>query len=334
MKGYLGEVMSSFDGIRQSHVRCLLFLVSEMHVPTVEQVRRRYTDHAECFDETLAFLLGIGAVTEKEGLLNVMPVLEEAPSLSEDAIRKLLLALLATSDTCYRHDLFSYLSVFRVTNGVISHRPCSQDRSDESGIRNYLLDLRIISFDRDSEAYAICPEHLDLFVEACRMPRRMSPRQLESRLRQQDLLGRRTEEAIVHYERTRLGESYSHHVRHVAIEDVAAGYDILSATVGPDGSITPRYIEVKAVPAQTLRFFLSANEIAVAEALGSCYYLYLVPVNAGGLLDAEDVRVIADPHTTVLNNQAEWLVETNGIRCSMALNGPDDTRPDDVTEDG
>ena len=334
MNDFLGPVMSSFDGIRQSNVRCLVVLLSQMHVPTIEQVHRRYTERAERFHETLAFLLAIEAVAEKGGLLHLTPALERASSLSKGANRKLLLGLLTASETCYRHELFSYLSGFRITSGVISHRPYSQDRSAESGIRNYLLDLGVISFDRDGKAYALCPEYLDLYVEACRVPRRMSRRQLESRLRQQDLLGRRAEEMIVHYERARVGDSYCDHVRHVATEDVSAGYDILSVTVGSGGSITPRYIEVKAVPRQTLRFFLSANELAVAEALGSCYYLYLVPVSAGGRLDAEDIHIIAEPHETVLGDQAQWLVETNGIRCSMALNLSDAASLEDETENG
>jgi hypothetical protein len=88
-------------------------------------------------------------------------------------------------------------------------------------------------------------------------------------------VGRLGEEFAIRYERWRLREhpELLKKLRHVAESDDTLGYDIESYEM--DGS--PRFVEVKATlgPLES-RFFLSANEVAVAEAKGQSYVVLRV----------------------------------------------------------
>lgn len=90
-----------------------------------------------------------------------------------------------------------------------------------------------------------------------------------------DEIGKLGEEFALRYERWRLRNQPAllANVRHVSLVDDSLGYDIESREI--DGS--PRYVEVKGTlgPLET-RFFLSANELATAEAKGNSYVILRV----------------------------------------------------------
>lgn len=90
-----------------------------------------------------------------------------------------------------------------------------------------------------------------------------------------DLVGKLAETFALAFERWRLREhpELLKMIRHVSQEDDTVGYDIESFE--PDG--TPRFVEVKGTlgPMET-RFFLSANELASAEAKGANYVILRV----------------------------------------------------------
>jgi hypothetical protein len=128
-------------------------------------------------------------------------------------------------------------------------------------------------------------------------------------------LGWMAERAVVQWERSRLGGSDASRVEHIAELDVAAGFDVLSATIEGD-EICQRFIEVKAVPQHSLRFYWTQNEVEVARAVGPLYYLYLVPIRADGLPDVDRVTIISDPCLTVLGGDT-WATEANVLQCQL-----------------
>src|SRR5439155_26730503 len=92
-------------------------------------------------------------------------------------------------------------------------------------------------------------------------------------------LGLDVECAVVDYERDRLGKEWAGEVQHIAREYPFANYDIESVTL-VRGKPSPRFIEVKAVSADSFRFFWSKEEVETARVLGTEYFLYLVPVDS------------------------------------------------------
>ena len=89
------------------------------------------------------------------------------------------------------------------------------------------------------------------------------------------------EEYVLQSEKNRLrianAEDKSKIIDHVALRNVAAGYDIASFN-GEASSNYDRFIEVKAGKSTSINFFFSRNEFEVARRLKTQYYIYYVGV--------------------------------------------------------
>jgi hypothetical protein len=179
------------------------------------------------------------------------------------------------------------------------------------------MELSVIRHDASTDAYVLNPGYNSLFIHAARAAGSVSPDFLAQQRAAAELLGTAVEKAIVSYERKRLGSTYAGRVKHIALLDAAAGYDVESVTVESDATTLPRLIEVKAVPIHTLRFFWTSNEIAAARRFGLWYFLYLVPIAAGGEPDIHSVRIISDPCSVVLESGHGWFVEPEAFRCEL-----------------
>ena len=130
-----------------------------------------------------------------------------------------------------------------------------------------------------------------------------------------ELLGTAAEELILEYERERVGVEYQQEVQHIAVVDTAAGYDIKSVTLEQSGRHIPRYIEVKAVPRISLRFYWTRNEVLTSQKFGEWYYLYLLPVGGNGQFIMEELTIVQNPATNVLVQLDRWEVEPEVLQC-------------------
>ena len=87
--------------------------------------------------------------------------------------------------------------------------------------------------------------------------------------------GGQAEKFVLSFERKRLADHpFVGRIQHIALVDVGAGFDILSFH-GVDDLIPNRMVEVKSWTGKK-RFYLSANELRVANSHVGCYYIYLV----------------------------------------------------------
>ena len=89
-------------------------------------------------------------------------------------------------------------------------------------------------------------------------------------------IGQLGEKYIVKYERQNLIKAgrndLADKVRRISVEDIGAGYDILSFDINGES----KYIEVKTTTGTGSTFELTANELHTAEKLGQQYWLYFV----------------------------------------------------------
>jgi hypothetical protein len=128
-------------------------------------------------------------------------------------------------------------------------------------------------------------------------------------------LGFKAELAILHQERRLLKKlpALQGRIRHMSLENVRAGYDILSFEQRSGEEWREKYIEVKAVSPIDWRFYWSRNEMAKAKELKDAYYLCLVPVSGLNDFNLSEIKLISDPYKNIFQNREHWIQEVESI---------------------
>jgi len=310
---------SLFKGLRFSQVCVLIELLQESELSFLDHLNRRFRDKATNFRETIGFLSAIGALRIKESQVWTdlpFPLLSTGEAVApRREIAKLLIPILIQHKNEYREEMFEYLCRFDVINGRAVHRTSEKERSSESALRNFLIEIGIILYDEMNDCYVISSEHCGLYAMAKLGSGSIYPSVIKKQQCEREVLGLNAERAAVKYERRRVGTRLTHLVHHIAERNARAGYDIESVTETADGELVPRYIEVKAVPQNTFCFYWTANERKVAKVFGAWYFLYLIPVGKNGRIDIESLCTICDPCTIIGGTTGEWIIEDDVVRC-------------------
>jgi hypothetical protein len=322
----------SFEGLRLTQTTVLVEVLRSSSRAERGFVERRFHERASGFPETLAFLMSIQAVKAVGDTLTITEAFGCLEQERAGGPAAAILQMLLEADTPYRSEMLAYLRRFRIQDGTATYRPSVELQSAESAVRNYLIDLGVLSYDESAACYVVAREHSNLYAFAWQEGQGVSPDQFRQRMQAREALGLRAELEMMRFERLRVGSQFENRVIHIGAHDVAAGYDILSLTLARDNSVVPRYIEVKAVPTATYCFCWTENELAMAKLFGTWYYLYLVPVGPGGCIDAENVRIISDPHSAVLGPGSGWIVQTGMVKCSLSSTGQDNGLHGEVQE--
>ena len=111
-----------------------------------------------------------------------------------------------------------------------------------------------------------------IIAEACsptftafKQSNQVSPEEFLRVQQRKDEIGKAAERKVLEFEKERLSEFpvLAERIEHIALKDVAAGYDIKSFDPKPteSGDAIPRFIEVKAVSLCDYRFVWTINEI-------------------------------------------------------------------------
>ena len=300
----------AFTALRLSQVLVLLAVFDSSGLRTQDALRRLFLERSSSFEDTLAFLVGI-EVAATDGVECALRAI--APNANRTAW---VATRLFASRSAYRSEAYQYLAKYRVENGRVTYRSHAQRHSQESGVRNFLMDLGVITYDPTASQYSITPAYTSLFDAALRPEAGIAPAALVTSLDDRAELGLAAERTIVAFEKRRLGRNQRDVVDHVALRNAAAGYDIVSGTARDDGTVVPRYIEVKAVSGRSMQFHWTRNEIEVARTLGEYYYLYLLPVSRRAF-DVVNLRMISDPCRAVLASPDLWTVESDVLRCTL-----------------
>jgi len=281
----------SFEKVSLAQIRELVSLIAGSQKRDLAYLKEKYERVAQNFDDTSSFLSELGLVRESGGVLEISV---KSADLTEGNLKHLVLDVLFKSSKRSLSEFNEYLENFIESEGKYSFHPSLDVNLSTSGLRNLLIQLGFLEYDRLSNGYVVSElgaSHLE------RRQRTLSTRSLAAILRNQERLGTLAEEAVMAYE-SKVLESTPELVdliQHIAVNDVGAGYDIRSARPVAGGKHENRFIEVKAVSSER-DFYWSLNEINTAKALGTQYYLYLVPVLRGGTFDLENLIIIRDPY--------------------------------------
>ena len=230
--------------------------------------------------------------------------------------KELLLDTLSIK-TIYASIIKEYLVNFKEdSKKVYSFKPDGIYNLNSSYLRNFLISLKIVKYTSDS--YIILDNTiLDKFLKT-----KFSPIQLKAELERKALLGLKAEELVFSMEKEKVIKIDKKLLPdHIAKKDVKAGYDILSFEK-KDNKIYKIYIEVKAVSSSNYRFFLSSNELLIANKYKENYYIYLLPVDQTNDLkfDYNKLLRINNLNDNIINDKNNWLVKSNGFEITKKLN--------------
>jgi hypothetical protein len=303
---------SPFEGVKWKNVLILLNTVAQSTTPSESLVERRYREDATNFTTTEDFLIKTRVLRVHAGQISSHISLHADNNARRDAILRHLIDLKESPVT---GEMLAYLGSFGLASDAILRVADPSNPAEHHAVRNFLMEMGIIRYRESERVYILEPSYAWLFVLARSKTRPVRPGELSMRMDAKSDLGWMAERAVVQWERKRLGDSQAHRVEHIAEFDVAAGFDVLSVMIEA-GEIRQRFIEVKAVPQHSLRFYWTHNEVEVARAVGPLYYLYLVPISAGGLPDADRITIVSDPCSTVLGG-GHWETEANVLQCQL-----------------
>lgn len=309
------EASNLLDGIDVRSIYRLLTVVAQASDPLFQRVERSYAEYAPNFDTALRFAKAIGWIADRDSRLVLTDAgLNAWRDSTEDSVRDSMLDAVTHRSSPCSALVATYLSRYSLSGTEVTYRPSVAERLRDANVRNVLMDLKVIEHRGSDDCYVLMPGREDVFAWAISTGRNLSNAQI-SRLRDnQQALGQSAELAALSFERERLGDKWWPHIEHVSAEAPYSPYDIKSVTIAK-GRSYPRFIEVKAVPGDTYRFFWSRAELELAELLTDRYFLYLVPTTSG-TFDMGKMLILQDPYRTLYQNEAEWATEENVVVCS------------------
>lgn len=311
------DVADALADLSIRQVQCLLQTLSQLKMRQRIFIESQYSLQAINFDSTVTFLENVAWVQEQDQQLSLTTKGERAShSISDlNIARTMLLEAIVAAASPYRRVLARYFQQFKPSNGDLCHRPALADRLRESGTRNFLMDLGVVTYRAADDAYLLEQDGLELYIWAT-VQNSTSPQRFRTESQSRAELGFRAELAVVEYEKSRLGSAWASKVEHMSATKPFACYDIKSVSV-QDGKTSDRFIEVKAEPADLHRFYWSASELEAARLLRDRYFLYLLPTLNAGSFDFGRLLIIQDPITSVYDNPEKWDIEENAIICTQ-----------------
>ena len=285
-------------------IKILWTILRDLSLTRTDFVRARFLQDALHYSDVTDFLKQLGVLRLAGDQIGAKENLGE----TDDEIKSALTRLLLERNTSYRLHLDKFLGHFQNVDGKFEVSMNSEMRRQFGGIRNLLLDIEFLEHDLGKPRYWVSFQHLTTFLEA-KSNSSTSPLELQAVLRAREKLGREAELEVLKFESARLRNhpGLVKRIKHVAAENVGAGYDILSFTESANkAGFSDRLIEVKAVSSADHKFYWSRNEIETAQAHGSNYFLYLLPVTKSGF-DIQKLKIIQNPFEVVFRSENNWM---------------------------
>lgn len=278
----------------------------------LEFIHDRYSKSAKSFDEALEFLKALKLVKLTGETLKVSNRILNLkyPATLEQVIKD---ALLRSHDF---EDIHQLILKFQPRDELFTYSPSRSERFMESNIRNLLISLGIVKYERHSDTYVLEPHDYEVVFDLSGYTRKkLSLRALQAIKVQNEKIGSIAEEVVLNFERKRLGDypNLIKKITHTALLDVTAGYDIESFEATSDN--TSRYIEVKAVSPYDFGFEWSIGEVGAAKYLQGQYFLYLLPV-IDGTPSINDVVIVQNPAEKLAGSK-EWNMQVSGYSVSL-----------------
>jgi len=301
-----------FDKISWQQILILCKVIHQSSSLDLETVARWYNSESINFKNTLALLEDIGVVKIKRDKVIPMVALKQVIKLDSESVRHFFVNVLFRNESHLVKYFGNFFDSFEPSGDSYKVVPTTEERLKYSGIRNFLIGLGALQFEPTTNSYLVIRE---LATYLSQKNKFFAYDKFEKKIKSEKELGLAAEILVYNLEKSKFKnrESIQKNIRHVSLENVAAGYDIQSYEIIKDNKIVPKYIEVKAVSQDDWKFYWSKNEINKSKSFKESYYLYLVPVKNGSILDIAKLRQIKNPYRKVFFNKKEWTQEIETI---------------------
>lgn len=298
--------MVDFEKIHLNQINCVLQLLANVKNRDLVYLERLYRNSAENFDETVKFLELARLVEVKVSSLrcsaSLNNFLKELRILDrkEESIKKFIITNLMTNNEISSKCL-DYLNKFKLKKGRIIYQPSKVENLRNSGVRNFLMELEIVSL--QTKGFYLFSG--DWIITERTLNSNLSPKLFEQIQKMKAELGEKAELLVLEEEKKRLSKfpELVLKIKHISKKNVNAGFDIESYECDKP---VKRYIEVKAVSLDAPKFYWSLNEIRKSEELKDQYWLYLVPHNGKSEFRIDLIERISNPYRTVYTSNSVW----------------------------
>ena len=316
--------MTDYAALSLKQLVALIETLKDSSLREEQHIKERYEAYAKNYGETVGFLRKIGILVLDKRTLALSPKYRDSigrdssKGLDQTQVAKMILEVALLSKSAVIEEIEDYLRCFRPVADRYEWRPDLSQRLQFSGLRNLLMELGLIEYVPEEDAYRINKEYRGLLEDRIRIGGGALTPEIAAKLRaENEALGLAAEHEVLTYEESRLSKyRLPGPIKWVSKEDVTLGYDICRYSLRTDSeSFSDRFIEVKAVSSHDWRFFWTRSEINAARSLTENYFLYLVPVIHGRRFDIAALLVIQNPYQTVFDDRGEWKRSEEIIAC-------------------
>lgn len=294
-----------FNKIEKNCIRSLIDIRLTYRSTDINFLRSRFNDEAAHFEQIFLFLVQSNILKDDGSLKDYKSKKLKSVVQSEDSLNKFLINIILDKKSLYNDYVNQYFEKFELNNNELTYTPFSEEKFKYSGIRNLLSDVGLVSLGQNS-SYHINFDYQKKVLQKKKQAV-ITPKRLNKILSEKNKIGLLAELRIVEYEKNRLkGLGINNDVEHVAMVNVALGYDIKSW----ETENNKRYIEVKAVSKSDYKFHWSKNEIEISEKYGDEYFLYLLPVKDNKTFDIDLLVEIKNPYDVIFKKDSDYQKES------------------------
>ena len=311
----------NYNKLKFEYIYALLKLIIESKTKKIEYISAAFLRSSQYFDATLKLLIALNIIEKYGDVINVNKKFQKlGKRIIKDKghLREFLIRQMAKNKNI-KSSLFDYFSNFdQSLNHSHAYKPSLKKNLKYLGIRNYLMTLGIVKYDRSNKIYFVKSKY-NKIVNRITSKRAFTLENLKKKIADNEKIGLLAEKEVLRYEKNRLkhfSDNYESLVNHVSISDASLGFDITSHLVNSIDNLIPIKIEVKAVSIEDYKFYWSVSEMEAAEIYMDYYYLYLIPCIGIELFDMKNMRIIQNPYHCLLNHN-DWNQKIESISFSI-----------------
>lgn len=300
--------MINFERISWQQLLILCKVIHSSSSLSMRTIARWYNSESTNFSDTLDFLENIEVVKIEDNIIQPEMSFKRIVGTNDESIKQFFVDVLFRKKNELRKYLGDFFDHFEPSDDYYKFTPTIQERLRYSGIRNFLIGLGVIRFEPQTNSYFIKKE---LIVNFPHKSKTLTFHKFEKILKSEKELGLAVEKKVYKFEKGKFASNpdIQRRIRHTSLENVTAGYDIISLEIPNDKNPVVKYIEVKAVSEDDWKFYWSRNEINKAMQLRGNYYLYLVPIKNGKMLKTSVWRQIKNPYREIFQDKLTWKRE-------------------------
>lgn len=295
----------TINNVHLSSVIGLVNICNKLEVLTLSNIKMHFLEDYLYFEDVLEFCKNTSLLSSDGRIVQAL--------VRSDQVKNHLKELIYNRRKCLQ-ELIAFLDLFSFDGSTYTFSPNLEQTVQYSNERKFLIDLGIIAV--QGSRLFVCDNR---YIYSP-MARKISKDDFTMMLSKRDLIGEAAEEYVMLYEKEQAKLFPKlvpfELIKHVSLEDISAGFDILSFNKNKalEGVLEYIYIEVKSVSNSPITFYWSNHEINVAKDHGKRYFLYLVKASFSYNNNFDNnLVIIQDPYQNIYMNNT-WKKEIESIK--------------------